>query len=1575
MTVATDKILFLSLLLLTFFCLISASADDILLPEEEAAGTFIDITADSDDVLLFLTGSWKIDLSASTGFGWSAENGMDFTTSYSGMETGVTFVQTPDFTASLTILDRFLFEAAFTDEFDDSTFRLGYQGQEGEFLQTISLGNMGINLSDDSEATDFFYIPDGGSSSFGLYSYFEGTGSSHELLLRFDPDMATEKVYIGSYSVTEIELEASGYMRERFYYLPGIPSDVIFYIETDSDSAEITYTNGEMVRSFEKITAENYSYSTSTGMLYLESAPDGMLLASSDNLDWTSAVSNDYMSSDLTLSDFSISTSGGDMLVLSDKGDIILPEEGEFSPFESAAAYSTGTVIPDESWQTRVYLAPDADSTDSAIELDVSLMNDEGIITLNPAGTGEKKYPLNSITSDLSSIYGPHSLEADDNNYLKIIVVIKEEETSYTLDDPIEGTVRIYINGQENFDWTLSGSTITFDTDPGENDRIEITYRKEDSGTTGGDLLFATANRFTVTDDLSAAVNAGLRWNVFSGTYSYPGEENPGYINASASLNYENSSADSDIEISAALDAGLRVECENAAGALILKNMSGGSLAIALSGDTVFPSSPSAYLSSALGLDNDDRGILYYKNYWTGTGYLQDYNADLDDSAVYSPADSTPGSQYKAGPYTAAAAKDDKSGEVLVMDYLLPEEDSWAGIQIPVSWGSENTDLSAYNAVSFDCKTEGDLSGVEFYLEIGTISEDLDADGILDAESSKYSGGYTFNDPSADGGTLIGTNYDGESNDILDTEDVNGNGFIDTGKSDETVVFSTAASDFTMPGSSWTRVRLYFDESGLAGRSKLKNAEFIRLIAVNTESGEQSGRILIDDINIEGSSLFTDDDFTEPAFSEITESLISSSEAPSSSLSCSYMSGDDDNKAMRVSWDSPWQLYSVLTPVEYNDYESILFYIHVPDLSNSPSNTSELAFRMVNSGGEGITASIPIKETSTWREIEIKPSAGEIYIDDELSTAAVLSVDADAGSLVRMEIEVDDSSEGVIYIDEIHLLNPALNTTAGVTAEFSISSGTALLSVGDFEIIGASSTYSNLSYTAVEEDAMVSDLDLYSKIDSSLLGIDISADLSWNNITGTSMLAGSHDLNIPLIGSHLSVTDSFQADDAGGGDFSKSNYLSLNAGPVSGCLAGFSASWDSGLLTQKWTSALSADAGLFKIDMDVDMLLSGTGYTGDWENYFAGWLSGTMLGGVFSNSGLSERGSSFSLSPALSAAPVGLSADLELGTGLEDSDYFDNAKLELKLPMSFENGTDKISAEIGYSRKAEYTNAKTYSAGFTDDISGFFSVISGRSYLFTSIPAVELFSSDLNTIFAADCLNAGIEEAELENSIYLNISRDYSSRLLDLFLPYSVKAEVGRTLVQDFSETEDDLDFTISCSTAALNLFGAVGVYRLFDFYYSDEFDWSLDVVFSRDTDQTIDIEYYIDTGITVFGHEDQSFSFSNDIYLPFGSTDNTWTLESNLLYIWNYTPEIPVDLPLFTDEEEDLQIFTNEEKLTAIYNSTFSTEIKHTTSLIIPQTLTLSAFGKIGFELDTISENNMFLFGFSAGISASILY
>ena len=95
--------------------------------------------------------------------------------------------------------------------------------KENEFLQDVSLGNHGAGSSETELYVGLLFVPDGSYSAFGAYTRFQSPFSTHELLLRFDPEEELSKIYIGSDLVTEIELEPYEYLVKPILYSTGRP--------------------------------------------------------------------------------------------------------------------------------------------------------------------------------------------------------------------------------------------------------------------------------------------------------------------------------------------------------------------------------------------------------------------------------------------------------------------------------------------------------------------------------------------------------------------------------------------------------------------------------------------------------------------------------------------------------------------------------------------------------------------------------------------------------------------------------------------------------------------------------------------------------------------------------------------------------------------------------------------------------------------------------------------------------------------------------------------------------------------------------------------------------------------------------------------------------------------------------------------------------------------------------------------------------------------------------------------------------------------------------------------------------
>lgn len=1536
-------------LLLLLFSSPLYSEENVFLPKDESAPNFYDAALNSDEVQLFLAGSWKIDLSYSGGFGWNPESGFIPDIMYSGISEGFSFSQSPDLTVSMLILNHFYFEAAFTDDFEDSTFHLGYTGSENDFVKSVSAGTMGTDLSEAVGTSDYFDVPAGGPESFGVYSKLAGPFSEHELLFRVDPHEELEKVYLGTDLVVEIEKKVSEYLRGRIFILPSAPQNIAFYIESSETGTGITFSG----RQFAPLSADEYSYSVSEGRLILDEKPDGAILA----------------------------------VPVSDTPFIIY-DPGIFSAYESAAGYYLNTVLPEDSWRTRVFLADSIESASSGIEIKKEIYSASGLIVLEPSAGGTLLYPLSGIISDSEQVYGS-SRKAEAESSKKLIIRVRGESAGYSLDNPVEGSIRITVNGTTTTDWTLSGSEIEFSTPPGDEDRIVIKYRRKNSGA-ATDILFASANRFLINDMLTADLNAGVRFNLTS-SYSLPGEETSSYGGFSAGITMDNSAvsgSNPDLKISGGLSVGAKVYTENSAGRLLLKNMSGTAYDFDISRNNIFPASLSERIAAAENITQADRGILLYKDYRRSAGvsgyYLQDYTtSDISESMIFSPADSTADQMLKAGPYTASASSDGRSGEILVMDYILQGSSSWTGVQLPLGTGEEYPDLSGSSALAFDCKAEGELTNVRLFIEIGSLSEDLDGDGNLDEEISEYSGGFIFNDANSDSGTLVGGDNLTETNGQLDTEDFNGNGFLDSEKSSAAVYFELTSK----PDTDWRRFRVNF--SDIAGsdtsRTKLENAGFIRITVLNNTTAEESGRILFDNFEFEGTSMTASDTagYTEPDYSEVYESFLPASETPSESLSAPTIDSSSDNSVMRVAWSTgDWQLFTYINPASAENYDSIIFHYFCPSVSPSGTEQPLLHFTLNSFSGSAVSASVPLSTSEGWNEVSL--TRGGVYINGILSETSDIAYAASSGAAGLMTFSTSGTSDGLILLDEIYLADPELLIISGVTENFSLSYSAPLLSAGGFEIIGpvslsqkaeASFNTDTAEFAEDPEAAVMNsgNLSLSSNLKTAILSSPLNIDIAVNDASALSISAG-HSLTIPLPVIGLSIVDTYYADEVSEDSFIKTDSVRLSAPPFSGNIIQYNAVSDSSQFIRRWASNLNSALGPFSLGLSAAFLLSDLNHSFSIEDYFSGWYQASAEAFSSNYNEFDNRKTNISFTPSLSTKPVGVNAGLTASSDLtSDGTVSNSIKASVSLPLTIKLGADTLTLELGYQREGSFS-LDSASEGFTDDLAFLFKTLAGRTYLYESIPFHELFDDQIPSEMFEDCVSAGISSASLQDTASFLLSRNYTSSLFDLVLPYSLNITMYRLTNKDYSEIEDDRNLSFVWRSAAMNLFGQAGAYPLFDFYFSDEFNWSVEADFLDISGSDFSSEILVKAGCSFFGNDDSILSVGSTVYLPY-LTDTDQYTKADVMYVWNIHPGKTYDLPFFSPEDEKTQLFINEERMSLDFEDTFSTELRHSTSLVMPGRFTLSAFILAGFEYNSLSDTDTALFGFSLGFSGGVFY
>lgn len=287
------------------------------------------------------------------------------------------------------------------------------------------------------------------------------------------------------------------------------------------------------------------------------------------------------------------------------------------------------------------------------------------------------------------------------------------------------------------------------------------------------------------------------------------------------------------------------------------------------------------------GLANTFRGLLYYK-YYRDPNHPDslkriDFNPYIIDYSK------------KPGPYNVADGHIPDETQTIDSQKSLVLDFDFKGVtHIPIATqrlSSQAVDFSGLQYVEIWYRA-ADLTGnVDLYLDIGKINEDADGDSVLETEDLNRNGildtdpragyyedrGYSFHDTLYP--TIIGAgpglNQTTLGDGVLNTEDLNGNGVLDTTESNVRLPGSItqSASPLTISPSDtgWTMKRIYIDRSGSSFSDNLnilKQVEAVRLFLTSPSGG--SGKIYIDGLRFVSSRWRNDPPASTPDHLNIT---------------------------------------------------------------------------------------------------------------------------------------------------------------------------------------------------------------------------------------------------------------------------------------------------------------------------------------------------------------------------------------------------------------------------------------------------------------------------------------------------------------------------------------------------------------------------------------------------------------------------------------------------------------------------------------------------------------------------------
>ena len=249
----------------------SVRAQVHLLEQEEVPKAIFDFDIADREVELFLLGSWSALFSGATGFMVRPDIGVTALDYFPDMELGFFFEQVPDFTLSIWLMKRYFLELSVLGSFENNFILMGYQGQEGELVHHVYLGNRDINI----DPYPFVEIPEMGESSLGAEAELRTPSSSHQMMIRFDNNDSGDKLFIGQNEVDEQLISLDSYQQGQFFKLPDEDVD---NLEVYLEDAEDGSLSGDDGRTYRKADLDDGFLDSAEGLVSLTEQHPGRVL-------------------------------------------------------------------------------------------------------------------------------------------------------------------------------------------------------------------------------------------------------------------------------------------------------------------------------------------------------------------------------------------------------------------------------------------------------------------------------------------------------------------------------------------------------------------------------------------------------------------------------------------------------------------------------------------------------------------------------------------------------------------------------------------------------------------------------------------------------------------------------------------------------------------------------------------------------------------------------------------------------------------------------------------------------------------------------------------------------------------------------------------------------------------------------------------------------------------------------------------------------------------------------------------------------------------------------------------------
>lgn len=1149
---------------------------------------------------------------------------------------------------------------------------------------------------------------------------------------------------------------------------------------------------------------------------------------------------------------------------------------------------------------------------------------------------------------------------------------------------------------------TATGELVLPETLPGEGP-FELTYRTYSPGGGAADVVAVVGNRWRVYDALTLTVAGGLRWSTNGASYSVSENEHPGQITASFGAEYEGNR----FTLSTSLAA--QILQPDTTGYLRLYGGDEQRLRIAPTATTLFPAPAPSLIPGDPGetFDPNQRGDLLYRDLWQ-----QDIrgNWSVGNYRSTAPADEVDREGSRIGPYMAMSTDAEYTGPLAVLEWEELAPENWVGALIRSPEGMD--DLRNTRAVIMRYRLEYSRSvpdsapPPELILELGTLGEDVDGDG-------RASRGRSTLDPTFDFVFPPGHPRAGEvrraGQDVPDVraphrEDFRTPGTLLGENRDGVVRIPLGGATGAIPRGEWIEETLLLTPEDAARLFGFRGA---RVLLKNPSAAGDSltaGRLLIGTIDLlrsgealitagleRGATAVTLPDPLSPALAELSDTVAQR-----------FNPGSPVNQpVLQIQWgDRPSTPVSAvaaeltISPFSMRSYNSLVFYYAVPNSSQQMDIKILLQPSPGAATADSLEVTLPAALHNTlssgWQKVEVDLRSGEVLLpwgnpgQQEIPAANLPENRLRPLTVVTVKVP-QAPAEGTVLLDEFHGKDPVASTAFAGTArgdwEQPMGAGVLHLSQelsaqsAEFQDPSGGTAGSTLTGSgAVHSESAAT----YTQGNLLVRGV-----FSHTAADVTQWSAGGHELAIPLSPQGVVIVeeqfsrsfspvqprwDRATAVTIAPAGIESGRYRIAHRNNVNTTRA---EQWWSAVATPPAMGILTLSSRLTAELRDLDTVIQPGSYGSDWALSARRFIP---IDSAVSRSRQERRVNSEStvtigsyvITPEISFQTRGIAGEFQRST----------AGLSTRWPTTLYTGSGRpIRITPRYSRRYQVEEAGE-STSFTTDSQRFVAAIQRDPRYLQAIPLVDAFY--LLPPPGGLLEDEGVLGWKYVSHSGIRVTRPFTSRLRDLWVPSDVDMAVDRTVRQERDIHTDKRVWHGAIGTAAVDVLQRWSSRELW--YQGDELRQRLSL--RLEESQPGDVELWsvaIQQETRLFAHSGSEMRIRSTATVEQSdSVAEEYTVVGS--YQWRRgAPPVAQALPHRGDEPFLLNRQRLHWTLTRGDNEfeETSVELGHSTVLVLPPGGEISLFADVGIITSGEKSNRgrIFLAGFRAGIEGILRY